>query len=68
MVNCFTEVNDDHVSLYLFVEGGSYFLVESKDLSYTTPLSPELMLAVIENVMFLQVFYRVLGANRETCL
>ena len=41
------------------VEGCSKFMVETKDLSLTTSLGPESMLVVVENVIFLQVFYRV---------
>ena len=43
----------------LFVEGCSQFMIESEDLGFTAPLGPKSMLAVVENVMFLQVFYRV---------
>ena len=34
-------------------------MIECEDLCFTAPLGPESVLAVVENVMFLQVFYRV---------
>ena len=40
-------------------EGCSQFMVESKDMSLTISLGPESTLVVLENVIFLQVFYRV---------
>ena len=58
-VKRFTEVKDHHVSLCLFVEGCSQFVIEFEDLGFTAPLGPKSMLAVVENVMFLQVFYHV---------
>ena len=58
-VESFTEVKDHHVSLCLFVEGCSQFVIECEDLGFTAPLGPKSMLAVVENVMFLQVFYHV---------
>ena len=58
-VKSFTEVKDHHVSLCLFVEGCSQFMIECEDLGFTAPLGPKTVLAVVENVMFLKVFYRV---------
>ena len=34
-------------------------MIEYEDLGFTSPLGPKSVLAVVENVMFLQVFYRV---------
>ena len=58
-VKSFTEVKDHHVSMCHFVEGCSQFVIECEDLGLTAPLGLKSMLAVVENVMFLQVFYRV---------
>ena len=34
-------------------------MIECEDLGFTAPLGPKSVLAVVENVMFLMVFYRV---------
>ena len=58
-VKSFTEVKDHHVSLCHFVEGCSQFMIEFEDLGLTASLGLKFMLAIVENIMFLQVFYRV---------